>query len=683
MPVLPDLKFEIIYDAEPYSIKFAPIGWDKLNKAGELDDFYLTVYEKINSELRFVYDGADLLRRIMYSKGANAKALVRISKRDVITNEYKIRIRQNVDFQKFSDINGVVTVGFLEKSVTANIRTYSDVQYSIPVGDNAIAMNIGGIGVDELVRWVGGGVEMDVAGTGDVFAPSLDIIENTTSDDIVEVLSNYNEYTGPLSDLDYPDDFAIKNVSLNPILARFKGSAQVRSGGAFPPYTVDFFIYDTDGNKYYLNENIVLVDDPDSDVKIAYGEFDINITMQPGVKYTFVVNPPPALGSQFLDSVDLSISYQTYTTDYTVKGLRAIDLYKALLGKMNPNSNLTISAPVLESGLGNRIVIAGGDNVRGIEGAAIQTSFREFMETFKPQLFCSQIINEDESIKLDVFGEIQYNKDKFCGTLGTVKDANYQSITEDYAGGIKVGYPDNSYDTNNGKDETNTEVYRTVQDSLAVNTIELISTYRADPRGVDQLLIQYRTDKTKDNTGDKQNFQFVINEEPNEEDGLYHLTGPEAFKEVTGTSALGRIYNLELAPIFMFLRNSARIAVQFAIEKIGTVNFQSSKKNAELRMVKFDDTVISEKMSVSYDQMNPPLYLPIKCTFTAIMTDDKYDAIIGSVTSRGGYITYVDRGLTIKAFLVAYSYNLTQNNIKEFTVYLHPKTDLTKLFNLK
>ncbi len=683
MPELPDLKFEIIYGGQTYPVTFSPIGWDKLDISGEIDDFFLTIWEKLNSELKFVIDGAEKIRQIMLTNGANADAFVRILKKQSNGWDYKQRVFQQIDFQKYSDINGVVTVGFLEKSIAANIRTFLDVQYAIPLGEEAVNMNIGGIGVDQFAQWAGGTFEQSTH-DGNLYSPTLDIIESTTEEEFATLNTVSFPFEGNIGS-DAPPHFVTMNKGFPVRLTgHIKANIVFRITGV-RGLVVNFIMNDQFGNRVILRSPYLM-----SNTQNADFDYDITFPAQLGSKirlYMTLRDVPTNEGVAYMrwQSASVKIQYQQYTEDYTAKGLRAFDLFKALLGKINPNSNMDIQSPVLTSGLGNRVVVASGDCIRGIPGAVIQTSFREFIETFNAQLFSGlKLVGNDviQKIRYDKIDNIQFNNYSNCGSLGVVKDAKYESITQDYAGGYKVGYVDNSYDKADGRDEFNTEVDRSVIDSKATNTVEIISTYRADPRGVDQLLIDYRANPTRDNTGDKQNFQFVIREEVDEEDGLYHLVSTEIFAKVEGTSALGRIYNLDLAPIFMFMRNTARVAVQFALKKTGLVRFESSKKNGSLKMTRFDGSIVSEKDTVSYDQMNPPLYLPIKCTFTAILSDEVYDNIIADVNARGGFISYIDRGQEFKGFPVSYSHNLTGDNVKEFTVYLHRENDLTTLFNL-
>ncbi len=684
---IPFLKFTIIYDLQPFVLSHAPDGWQGAGFGSGLDDFFKTNLKKVKADLSFIHEGAHKLRKIFYKNGATAKASLRIEKLNTDTFLYEEKVFADFDFNDWDDTGYEVKITLKENSVMANIRSCMDTVYTIPVDQstNAVPVNIGGIGVGEGATFI---AALQATGFGgfNAFLPSLTLQDSTViGTTIVELNSDYDSATiflGDTSVLSY-NWFMKVNAPTNFNL-RLTGKIEATGAGLTLNQKFTFLIYDDLDRKYPLG-NVFFTGYKLHESALQLS-FDVNIPVETGRTYTIAMfSPRTNVGadtySMQIDTLQMKIDYSTYTVDYHALGLRAFDLFKQLMYKMNPNSSLSISSNLLSFGEWYRLVILSGDCIRGIPGATINTSFRDFFASMSATLFAGFKVYDDNSIRLEDRTYF-FDKNANAGDLGELSSVHFKSTKGFNFAKITAGYTDQEYNKTQGKDEFNTEVVFTsfindnnTQSNNFVNPIEIKSPYRADPRGVDQLILDYRQDPTKDNRGDKEIFMLQIKEVLNGE-GYYDLEGVERYLKVEGVSALGRIYNLNLSPRHMLYRSSPILAVPFALNQQGGIQFESSKKNSGLKITDLDGSVFLEKGPMSYQDMRPPIYLPIELTATLAVTDTKYNSIIANAQASNGYVTATFKSKKYKLFIVGDSFNLTHDNKKEFNFYLSPDSIL-------
>lgn len=671
----PFLKFDIYYDLQKYELSHAPDGWQDAQFTRELDTFFGTPMKKFETKLNFVYEGAHLLRQILWKNGANVKATLKISKLDLYTWKYNERVFADFDFYDVTDNGYGFSVGLLESGVMANIRSQLDTEFTIPVNSTtgAIPVNIGGIGVAQFAQWVGGPQAGSLTdGNYNSMSPSMTLVDDNITGDFMELQSDYPAGFFYLGDGIGDSSFGTV-TAVTGFTSRIQGTVKANGAGWRINQKFLFYIYDDIGNKYFVTQKIYT--GPTFGHSPIEFDFDLNVPFSYDRAYTLIIHSPsPNEGdhkySLAFDSIELRIDYRTYTIDYHALGLRAFDLFKALMVKINPDADLNIVSHLLGEGEWHRLVILSGDCIRGIGGATINTSFRDFFQSIKVELFAGFKVYDDDTISLENLS-YYFNPFAEAGDLGELSSAKFSIIQNKYFASISAGYTDQEYKTVDGKDEFNTEITFMDPASKATNTIDLKSTYRADPRGIDQLLIDFRADPTTDTKSDKEIFMVQVNELISD-DGYYHLTGVEEYANVEGVSALGRIYNLNFSPGHMMYRNSPMLSVPFALSQSGDINFQTSKKNSALKITNFNGTVFVEKANFTYATMMKPIFLPIQMKATTHITDTLYDTIIASSILSNGFVKCSFQGVKYKVFIVGDSFNLTKDNKKEFTFYLTP-----------
>lgn len=688
----PYLKFEIYYNGNKDTLPLtkAPNGWRELALGGEMDDFFGTVVEKLSGSMVFNGVGAKLIRQIFYTTGPNAQAALKIFK---LQNDFSYSqiVFEDFDFSTFNNngLTGEVTISLLDRGLMANVKAKLDTVFTIPVDTNplAIPVNIGGIGVSESAQYTTAGIETP-PGTAskNTIIPTVTINDNTTHEDFVITNSDYDTIAINLGDdfgLSYFADFTVNVPEV-----RFKGSVKAYLSYYFPTDArIDFYLINNNGTGsllrtvynsapgYSLGHNNPIEFNYDITRSVLNGEKYTIGALYNGGDYLLVGSTGGDRTITF-DEIVMDFSYNAYTQDYHAKGLRTFDLFSALMQKINPGTALNIKSDLLTTGKFARHISLSGDCIRGIKGATINTSFRDCLTSLNAQLFAAFKIYKDNTIRLEK-KKYYYNPAVKAGHLGKISGVKYSSLNSYFYQTLTIGQENQTYENVDGKDEVCTEECRSIESVRFSNTLNKKSVWRTDARGIDQLIIDFRNNVTTDTKSDTEVFNAIINETPT--DGFYGFTGPEQFAKVEGVSALGRIYNLDFAPMFNLSRSSAELGIPFALSQIGQIDFQSSKKNANLKITFNDGSVRSEIDPLTFEQMDQPLFLPIIADGTIAITDDQYNQVISDAQELNGCVTFEDKGVIMEVFINTYSYNLTEDNKREFKFYLSPLSPLPPL----
>lgn len=136
-----DLKFSIIWGTTNYSeipLEFSPDGWDDNVLTVERSSTYYGVFRSYTIKLKFVKDGAELLRDLFYNGGNNHSVTVNppavdsyltIEKLDSMTLTYEQIYVGTIDFGSFADLDNYVEVLIVDSGLTNLIKANQDNEY--------------------------------------------------------------------------------------------------------------------------------------------------------------------------------------------------------------------------------------------------------------------------------------------------------------------------------------------------------------------------------------------------------------------------------------------------------------------------------------------------------------------------------------------------------------------------
>lgn len=674
MPNLPLLKFAIDYEGKRFRLTHSPIGWNESEFKENIVESYFVLRREYSTALRLVLEGHELLKKIVYSQGIEAVAQILIEKLNSETWQYEQVFFGEIDLSKLVDDRDSLTINAMQGGMSANIKAYENVPYEIPLDENSEVVNIGGIGVSQFASYVNDLPHVAPIDQSDVFSPEFILYEETVDDDFI-ILNEPGAQSGwagvtPLEpfcmvtrDLRVKFTISIKYAS-NWINNSIGGQPS-----EFKNY-LDFYLTDF----FNVPKHVVRA------YPIAgfnYINIDVTLDLLDNTSLLFYIfNAQTQEGSGnwmgiTIFDFQLRLEYSAYTDDYKANAISGATLYAALLKKMNPTLDIIATSNLLNTEPWNRIYFTSGDGLRGLPNAKIKTTFLQFFEAMNALTCTGFDIKGSEGI-LELRRNF-YNRYIEVVDIGEVLDMKIEPAIQYHYTSVRVGTEDQSYDKTDGRDEFNTEVEFVANDQKRVQKkLDIICPYRTDPRGVDQLLIDFRADPTRDTKSDNDTFALMCSNEII--DGVRQLEGTEKYTDVQGTSALGRIYNIFLSPWRMLQRHSSVLSVPYQVKQLGQLDFSTSKKNANLVTTDLFGNVIREKDSLTYDKMESPLFAPFLATVSASMSDTMYDKIRQDTTY--GYIKWSYRGKEYKGFRLSSGFDIVEKSTKEIKFIFHPDTNL-------
>lgn len=676
----PDFRFQIIAFKNRYTLQHAPIGWEDMEFNGEKVELYKVIRRSFSvNNLKFVADGADILAAVFFSEGIDGNAQLIVDEFNTDTYLYENIVTNDFDFSLFdkNEAENQVSIKTIDRGVSANLIAHDTTVYEVPLDNNeeAITVNIGSLAVDENADWVT--VEQNAFALNNIVQPSIILQHDTTSDELA-VPNSVSYYAGPttIGIASFVSFGANLTVNLT-------GSASVRLGinQNWPPNTIGrlfVFLKDINSGTVYLLKTLYY-DQTKGRFQTFY--FDINKTVsvtnttQFAYYYAYgqpIGDSPDSAPGFFIDvkSLNLRIQYNAYEDDYLCKALRPMTLLRSLIQQINPGIDVETTSNILSRPPWNRLCVTSGDSLRAIPGAVIKTKLEDYFVSYDSQLNLG-LDAYDNKIVVEKYSFFR-NQFKRKLQLGEVKNLVFDpDLTYAYSS-ISVGYDNQEYRTLNGRDEQNTlESWSTSNNRVqTVKTIK--SVYRADSRGIDQLIIDNRQNQTSDTKSDNEIFFLYVKENP-EEDGTYKPEGVEIYANVEGLASVDRSYNTILSPRHMLQRHGDELSIPMALSQKGTLKFQSSAKNANMVLTNFDGTKFIEKADINYADISNPISLPVVATFETSITNKKFKDFLEDKTNYG-YIEFQYKGKIYQGFPDKDSFVVDKNISKQIKVAMSPRS---------
>src|SRR5690625_1747173 len=98
-----DFRYTLVINRKDYVLRFAPIGWDENTIQWERSDLYYGLMRSFSFPIKFVEDGAFLLRRKLYNGNIEGYALLRIEILNRDTWGYELLYEGEIDFSTVID----------------------------------------------------------------------------------------------------------------------------------------------------------------------------------------------------------------------------------------------------------------------------------------------------------------------------------------------------------------------------------------------------------------------------------------------------------------------------------------------------------------------------------------------------------------------------------------------------
>lgn len=679
---------------------YSPQGWPDINLKWERPLTYWGMIRSYSFPMKFVKDGAKMLRSAYYQNGVHAEMTFKIERLDPIALTYYAEKEGSIDFNTFDDKDNAVTVniidGGLGQLIKANEKTIYEID--VPLTNKIIHQGV-------VVGYDYAGYASDLAGggaagiTGGVTVARKFTISNYSAS------NNNNSAYSASSQVDV-NGYLIKanrecwlkiDLTGNFTLNAFTYDGDYHDGSFhFLPINYKLQLRTTTGliiplfdkNLTVLNENLPTTT---LNVDIA-GTYNVSLNANEELSMWIVMTTPNQWyeASMLSHNVDIVASIASSLGSYEYYAMQPAELFNELIKKIT-NNQFEGHSTFLEETLRpdnfthkERLVVS-GSCVRGITNV-IKTCLSDFFKSFdaiEDLAFGFETVDGVDRCVIEPKSYFFSNETAI--NLGKVSDLSISGFSDIQFNRITAGYPSNEYNTEFGNDEFNSEQIWNFPESKNLNKpLDTKSAYRADMFGIDTYYQNLINNPTVDSEEDNQ--IFIVDCLLSETVGgvkKYILDRYSGKRANYGMDFLGLVYNVDLSPRKCLIRKASFLKSLF-INESTILKMASADKNANvLLQYYFDDGnqsfILYHQESEDIDlseEVGDPLFYPILFKFKC---NSKRRYIDNLNSSASGKLTFEWKGSTYSGYVLNASVNLTRNAEIEYTLIASRDNDLTKL----
>jgi hypothetical protein len=669
-----DLKYTLIIGDNEYILPNAPSGWEEGLLKWTKSEKYFGMLRSYSVPMLFHLDGAFLLRREFYTKGIGAKAVIKIDQLSRSTWNYALLYEGDIDFSTFKDRYKEVEVSIMESGISEMVKAYENVQYDIRLDEtNSIEVNVPGIGLVEKAISIFG--IRNFAVNADFYnVATIDIITNELNSQYVTIKSVDRILNIiPANLIDSEDWFARAdqdtNVSFSGLL---EGNTELRRAD-------ETAYIEIRNQANQLRATIATF--------VGVGLIPFNITFDEkfsvveGERLFFIVRKTGLNGTLFsfvrLLEGEITVTNSLVTPTTSTRAMRPFDLYKELLKRMNNNTAVEAKSYILEEQW-NQLVITSGDAIRQLPLQIIKTSFLEFYNSMNALLSVGFGIENGVAVLESKAYWMQAGLR--TANIGIVKSLTLEVASNFIHNTIKVGYENNDYEVDYGREEVNSEQNWSTPITRIQKNLDLVSPYRADQFGIESVrtLPAEANVNEQDNKSDNDTFMIKIQAEPNV-DGLYEIEGAEHYRPVDGIQGVSvrqSYYNLDLTPKKNMIRHGAFLRSMLHRYDGKYIRFESAEKNANLVTIDLDNTRIAESEWLNISSLEDRIFLPYIVTVEAKLP---YNIAQLLLAFPNGVVKFTYENEEYEGFILEVTVNPPRNSSQEWKLILSPKTLIEKL----
>lgn len=596
----------------PTPLQNDPDGWSSIDMKYVSNVEYWGIYRQVTLDLRFVLDGAQILRHVFFNESFEGAAILVIEKRNTEDGSYSFWAEMSIDFNSAQSEVDFFSVQAMERGITEFIENKRDVPCEIPLSDsNRLRLNVDGLKIYNAVSYtpIGfyvGGISPPTQPTGPINLGQLWRISELGKGFMPESVTF--SQGGILR-----DNYIFKaSTDGDVVTLRFANTRIYSQFGA------QFLVWRIPAGGGSITSLY-------SYTLAAGATFDINTTISATLNRNDVitvffqgtgVSPDPSVTPNNFSVSDVSdtekslleVSGVIQFTPTKCKSYRYFHYGQKLIDKLsegryglvsdfltNPSTTATTRKANYDNSPWNTVVTS-GDGIRDISTAVIKGSLGQFFQDCLSR-WPIGIGIEGNNIRIEKI-EYWFDKDVELFDCGTnLSNFTVTTASERIFNQINVGYGAYEYDELSGKEEFNAGQSYLLQDVKRVTkTLDRVTPYRADMFGWEFLrnqLSEQATGISQNNTVDNKadNDVFLMEIDPTPVMGFYEPYRPAGF--ISGLSQVDRVYNVTLSPKRALLR---MIPLLKSITK-GVVSFQSGDKNVLLNSQFFTTFSVLENAS--------------------------------------------------------------------------------------
>jgi len=498
-------------DGQLAKLQHSPEGWKDTLIRYARNITYWGMFRDYTVPLKFVKDGANILKNRMWLYGVEAICYIGILRFDRLTTPYNYEdyYLSEINFTKYKQTQTGVTVEALQGGLTKVYKANETTVYEMGIQTDTEHVNI-----------ITDGGKFDFTRTFTMMQDQKAIDTDTYWLGLIQTAYEGN----PGNDVSWKDVF-FGSTSVYPNedwLGRFDVVQDILIEGKIrieykQNITVIVRAEDNDGQTSGGTTQYNLVNQAGNTNDIKDLLISQAISMPAGhrlhIRHT-MFNPVNTGHHYTILSGEIKISYAyRFQTTYT-RALYPYRLIDQIVRKMSDNQFWAVSSWLEPK---KDIVITSQDALRKIDGAIIKTTPMDFFTSVRTLPADASgggagLTFEDDKLRIERFD--YFFQDEEIMDLGEVKNAEL-SVAEDLMfNTIKVGQEPNEYQDANGRDEPNQSQLWNTPITRIIKELSLISKYRKDSLGVDQARTNFENKTTTDNKSDNDTFFLHVETDP-------------------------------------------------------------------------------------------------------------------------------------------------------------------------
>lgn len=599
-------------DNQPAHLEYSPDGWkDTLVKfVRNIKNW--GVFRDMAVPMKFVKDGADILKDQRSKFGYEAQTFLGMQKLDRTTlpYDYKPWYLSEINYTKYKETSTGVQVEALEGGPSKYLKAYENTKYEIPITEDPEHIKIYNDGMSfDFNRTISIIPGQKVIGANNFYLGTIETSREGNAPDVF--FQDLFELTpGSV----FPNDnWAIK-TEIPLVNVRIHGTINIHfNKSVIPIFRLEIPNSETGAEQpqILLFNNGGVAGVAGTDI-VGVFDFTINIPANYQVHLKIFGGSSTDFTTQFtVEGGEVLVDYVYRYIPTIVEALLPFRVGEKIVEKLT-GGRYTLQSNFLHSK--RDIALTCGDALRSLENSVLQSSLSDLFKSLG--IFWIGMGIEGDKIVIEPW-EYFFRQDIIID-LGEVKDADYTVAEDLLFNTISTGFEKQEYQDVNGRYETNQGQSWATPVTKNTKELDLKSVYRADPLGAELLRINFEKKKTTDTGSDKDVFMIHINNfaEPPDADGnIYYKLYRPAFDNVTGLPHWETSFNTLLSPKRTILNHGAFI--RSMLEKMDgeLITFTSADKNKELS-VTWNGVTVTEKEDIRIATLPDRIFQPYYFTFT-------------------------------------------------------------------
>jgi len=667
-----DLQYRLKINSVVFILEAAPMGWEEGLINHSRSEKYFGLSRNYTTTLNFHSDGAYLIRKEFYTNFLKASVELQIYELNKNTWNYDVLYTGDLDFSTFDDKDPIVEINCMESGISEKIKAFEKVVYSLILNStNSIDVRIPGVGLTEKAI--------------SVLSPKDFAIDNLHYNlpHIIEALNNIDLGYVEIQNSESPGNVLVNALYLSDAWflratqgtrINLSGNMKCRINLTSDDQEAFIQIRNSTGELKGTIGTFVGTNEQDPSI-----EFSLNIDLVEDEKIYMVVGVTGQSGQGFtffsIFEGDINITNSIVTPATVCKAIRPGTLFRELIKKMNEGLPVSCRSFLLDSTWSN-LVLTSGDSIRQLDNPKLHTSFVDFFDSINA-ILCAGFGIENGVPTLE-HRSYWFKADLKSINLGTVDSVNIQAATSFIYNTIKTGYSDNDYEVDYGREEFNSSQQWTTPLTRIQSELDLISPYRADQFGIEEIRITPGVDNvnSKDSKSDNDTFALKIQKNPGL-DGIYDVAGAEDYRPVDGIKGLSErqsYYNLDLTPKKNLLRHGSFIRAFLHRFDGSYVRFESGEKNVALVTIDLENKRVAESEAITIGSLADRMFLPY---IFKVKTKLPTDASALLKTNPTGVVVFTYMGVAFEGFFIEASINVPKNSEKEWILLASPNVDMS------